>query len=244
MVKLLRTFPMMVLAVVAMVSLTGDAYAQSHPCGDGGLPYEGSWTAPGGGLLEGRISEAWCYSPFYSGVTGNTLNAESWDGATLGTQWKIWGMSIDAAGAVEVARDVDASGFGWIDYLTNYEGGDFWLEGNTSWSDGTDLTGYVSVCNVNARVTVVGNMPVAITSNITIVGIFDICQWCSIEIAANSTRIWRTGDAGSMPTGYPPFLCDADSGELHYSCCLNASVMCSETANEEATWGAIKDMYR
>ena len=153
-------------------------------------------------------------------------------------------MSIDAAGAVEVDRDVDGTGFGWIDYVTNYEGGRFWLEGTTSWSDGTDLEGDVTICNVNARVTVVGNMPVAVTSNITIVGIFYVCEWCSIEIAANSTRLWMTGDAAAMPTGYPPFLCGANSGELHYSCCLTASIMCSVTGTEESTWGAIKERYR
>jgi len=243
-VKLLRMFSVMILAVVTVVSLTGVASAQTHPCGDGALPYEGSWTAPGGGLLEGRISEAWCYSPFSPGQPGNTLNAESWDGAALGTQWKISGMSIDAAGAVEVASDINGAGFGWIDYVTNYEGGRLWLEGNNPWSDGTDLDGDVTVCSVSARVTYVNFAPVAVTSNITIVGIFDVCQWCSIEIAANSTRLWMTGDAAAMPTGYPPFLCGANGGELHYSCCLTASIMCSVTGTEESTWGAIKDMYR
>lgn len=240
--KLLRMFPMMILAIVMTVSLTGAAFAQTHPCEDG-LPFEGSWSTTAGTLLEGRISEAWCYSPFFSGVAGNTLNSESWDGGTLGTQWKIWGMSIDAAGAVETARDVNAAGFGWIDYLTNYEGGRFWLEGGTSWSDGTDLEGDVDLCSITARVTLVAGSPVGVTSNITIVGIFDICQLCSIQIVGNSTQVWKTG-GGVMPAGYPVFLCGADSGELHYSCCLDASVMCEVTGNEESTWGAIKDMYR
>ena len=242
--KLLRTFPVMMLAIVTAVFMTGAAYAQTHPCGEGALPYEGSWTAPGGGLLEGRISEAWCYSPFSPGETGNTLNAESWDNATLGTQWKVWGMSIDAAGGVEVGRDVNAAGFGWIDYNTNYEGGYFWLEGSNPWSDGTDLEGDVTLCNVSARVTVVNWNPVAVASNITVVGIFDICPECSIEIGANSSRLWMTGDAGAMPADYPPFLCGANGGELHYSCCLTATIMCSVTGNEESTWGAIKEMYR
>jgi hypothetical protein len=153
-------------------------------------------------------------------------------------------MSIDASGAVEVARSVNASGFGWIDYVTNYEGGRFWLAGSEPWSDGTDLEGDVTVCSVNARVTLVNFTPVGVTSNITIVGIFDVCEWCSIEIAANSARQWKTGDPSAMPSGYPPFLCDADSGELHYSCCLTASIMCSVTGDEESTWGAIKEMYR
>ena len=39
MVKLLRTFPVMILAIVTAVSLTGAAFAQTHPCGDGALPF-------------------------------------------------------------------------------------------------------------------------------------------------------------------------------------------------------------
>ena len=244
MVKLLRTFPVMILAIVAAVSLTGAAFAQTHPCGDGALPYEGDWSTTGGTLLEGRISEAWCYSPFSSGVEDNTLNAMSWDGAALGTQWHIWGMSIDAAGAVEVGRDINAAGFGWIDYVTNYEGGRFWLEGSNSWSDGTDLEGDVTLCNINARVTLVNFQPVALISNITIVGVFDLCLMCSIEIVANSQRLWMTGDAAGMPADYPDFLCGANGGELHYSCCIDVSIMCSVTGTEESTWGAIKEMYR
>jgi hypothetical protein len=244
MVKLLRMFPVMILAIVTAVTLTGAALAQTHPCGEGALPFEGAWTAPGGGLLEGRISEAWCYSPFSPGQPGNTLNAQSWDGAALGTQWKVWGMSIDATGAAEVDSDINRAGFGWIDYRTNYEGGRFWLVGSGAWSDGTDLEGDVTVCNVNARVTLVNFMPVAVTSNITIVGVFDVCEMCSIEIAANSTRLWMTGDAAAMPANYPPFLCSANGGELHYSCCMNAEIMCSVTGTEESTWGAIKEMHR
>ncbi len=242
--KLLRTIPAVILAIGVVVCPTGSALAQTHPCGEGALPYEGDWSTTDGTILEGRISEAWCNSPYSSGQPGNTLNAESWDGAALGTQWKVWGMSIDAAGAVETGRDVNGSGFGWIDYVTNYEGGRFWLDGNHPWSDGTDLEGDVNLCSVNARVTLVNFEPVGVTSNITITGVFDVCQWCSIQIAANSSRLWMTGDSDPMPTDYPPFLCGAQSGELHYSCCLDVSIMCSVTGTEESTWGAIKEMYR
>jgi hypothetical protein len=243
-VKLLRKFPMMILAIVTTVSLTGAAFAQGHPCGDGALPYEGSWSTSAGTLLEGRISEAWCYSPFFSGVTGNTLNSASWNETTIGTQWTISGMAIDAAGAVEVGRDVNVAGFGWVDYLTYYEGGRFWLEGGTSWSDGTDLEGDVTLCAITARVTLVAGSPVGVTSNITIEGVFDVCQMCSIQIIGNSMQTWKTGDAAAMPASYPPFLCGANSGELHYSCCLTASVLCTTTGTEESTWGAIKEMYK
>ena len=102
-----------------------------------------------------------------------------------------------------------------------------------------------TLCNISMRVTVVAGQPITpATLNITIVGVFDICQECSIEISGGSMRQWMTGDAGAMPSDYPPFLCGANGGELHYSCCLTATIMCSVTGNEESTWGAIKEMYR
>jgi hypothetical protein len=100
------------------------------------------------------------------------------------------------------------------------------------------------MCSVTARVTLVAGNPVGVTSNISITGVFDVCPMCSIHIVANSARLWMTGDAAAMPANYPPFLCGANSGELHYSCCLQASVMCEVTGTEESTWGAIKEMYR
>ena len=41
--------------------------------------------------------------------------------------------------------------------------------------------------------------------------------------------------------GEPP---DTDSGELEYSCCPTATIMCLVTGTDESTWGAIKEMYR
>jgi hypothetical protein len=90
---------------------------------------------------------------------------------------------------------------------------------------------------------VAGN-PVGVTSNWTIIGVFDDCTFCSIQILGNSTQEWKTGDAAAMPANYPPWLCGANSGEFHYSCCLEATVFCEVTANETTTWGAIKEMHR
>jgi len=96
-------------------------------------PKDGVYTTSNGTLLGGRASETWC-SGLGPGRPGNTENAMSWDGTSLGAQWHVWGMAIDASGAVETARHFDVYGNGWIDYTTNYTGGQFWLSGSHLWA--------------------------------------------------------------------------------------------------------------
>ena len=85
--------------------------------------HDGVFSTTTGTMLPGRASEAWCTGT--PGVTGNNENAMSWDGTTLGTQWRAWGMSIDENGAVEIFRNLDSEGSGWIEYRTFYDGGEF-----------------------------------------------------------------------------------------------------------------------
>jgi hypothetical protein len=236
---ILLLFPALLLVSVG----SGRPLAQEHPCGEDGVPYPGEWTTVDDQVDGGRISEAYCNDPFEPGEPGNTLSAMSWDGASLALQWYFWGMSIDAQGAVETGREINEYGFGYIDYVTEYESGSFWMTGSHAWSDGTDLTGSVTGCNVGARVTIAGGVPVGMTSNITVDGVFDQCGGCTIKIIANSQRIWQPGE-GTMPSGYPPFLCGAASGELHDMCCISVQIQCPVVATEPITWGAIKAIYR
>ncbi len=208
-------------------------------------PVPGTYKTLDGSMIGGRASEAFC-SGVGAGVPGDMQNAMSWNGAALGTQWKIWGMTIDAAGAVETSRFLDASGTGWIDYVTNYTGGQFWLSGAHTWGDGLgDFTGTITYYNVGAKVSYVGWTPVGVTSNITINGVFTDCPYCFITYGiANALRIWKTGDAAPMPANYPPFLCGANTGELYDVCCITLNIICDPTAVEPSTWGAIKGFYR
>lgn len=208
-------------------------------------PNDGIYTTSNGTLLGGRASEVWC-SGQGPGRPGNTENAMSWNGTNLGTQWRVWGMTIDASGAFETARHFDAYGNGWIDYVTNYTGGQFWLSGGHLWGDGsTDYTGTITYYNVGARVSYIGWQPVGVTSNMFLTGVFDNCSDCSIEYAiSNALFIWRTGYPNPMPANYPPFLCNATSGELFDVCCAVAKIHCIPVSTESSTWGGIKAMYR
>ena len=195
-------------------------------------------------VAPGRASEAWC-GGVGPGVPGNTENAFSWDGTTLGSQWRAWGMCIDESGASETGRSIDASGNGWIDYETNYLGGEFWLSKDHAWSDGVhDLTGTITYYNVGTRVSYIGGVPVGATSNVFFTGLFDGCPGHILEYAiTNAMLVWRSDSGYPRPDDYPGMLCGANTGELFDVCCVTATIH-QYVAAEESSWGAIKELYR
>lgn len=230
--------------LIAMMLVAPGARAQYGECDcpDGLMPHQQIFSTYTGTLLAGRASEAWCGTPEQPGVPGNQENALSWDGATLGAQWHVWGMTIDEAGAGMVASDIDEYGNGWIDYVTNYDGGQFWLDGDHFGDGSTDFTGNIMYYNVSARVTLVGGVPVGLTSNITFNGLFNECDCCYLEfVIANAMRIWD-GINGPMPPDYPPFICGTN-GELFDACCITASISCY-VSTRETSWGGIKTLHR
>lgn len=232
--KLLNT----IVAAVAIVLVAASAFADCSI-----HPNPGMYSTYAGTVLPGRASEAWCsYPPYEAGFPGNTENAESWNGTALGTQWRVWGMAIDANGAREVARNL-VNGTGWIDYTTNYVGGQFWLWGGHLWGDGVnDMTGTITYYNVSTRISYVSGVMVGATSNVYFTGVFDQCPVCTLEyVITNAMFVWRTGMA-NQPANYPAFLCGATTGEYFDVCCIQASIYCP-VATEETTWGAIKSLY-
>ncbi len=201
-----------------------------------------------GTLIGGRVSEAWCGAggaPLMPGVPGNTENAMSWDGVALGTQWRLWGMQINAAGAIQTGMRVFGP-YTYVDYSTDYDGGQFWLTRAGPWGDGiNDLTGNVTAYHVATTITYYNGSPVGATSNATLTGYFTNCatgQGCVVEWAiANAIKIWDSG-MGTMPANYPAMLCGAAGGELFDACCIQLSIHCAVPI-EPTTWGAIKSMY-
>ncbi|HSG27409.1 MAG TPA: hypothetical protein VLA34_02935 [Candidatus Krumholzibacterium sp.] len=231
------------LILCALLAVATSAIAQPEPCTV--APNPGSYTTVGGGMLPGRASEAFCGVP-YGGQPGNQQNAASWDGATLGGQWKVYGMTIDAAGAVELVNTVNpVTGNGMIVYQTAYDGGTFWLSGTHTWGDSVnDMTGAVNDYQVTATVSVVAGLVTSIASNVYFTGVFDDCPDCYFEfVIANALRVWA-GEAGSLPADYPAFYCaEATAGEAFDICCIDLSIDC-KVGNRESSWGAIKQLHR
>ncbi len=205
---------------------------------------DGLFTYADGSLMTGRASEGWCGGN--PGQPGNMENAYSWDGAALGTEWHIWGMAVDAAGAQLLYSTVDASGNGLAAYGTNYDGGQVWLSKDGAWGDGTvDLVGTVNYCRVDIQVTYSNFVPVQANSNIMITGSIDECEnGCVIEyIVTNAALVWHPSWGTVMPADYPGFLCGALTGELFDVCCPRMSISCA-IPNEIYSWGSMKTLYR
>lgn len=232
----------MMFIVAGLVLLATTVAAQN--CDPNTPPFPGNYTTNDFTILPGRSSEAWC-DPLQQngGVPGNTQNAMSWDGTMLGSQWHFWGMEINGDGAIMTHYGLDANGTGFIDYTTNYTGGQFWLWGGHSWSDGTDLTGMVNYLNVGAKVTFFQGAVTGIVSNILISGTFDSCENCVLQYAiSNAIRVWDpTG--GSMPPLYPAWACGT-TGELFDLCCILAHIDCEYIGTEESSWGDIKQLHK
>ena len=231
--KLVKALFMSLLAILVAVPALADCSVHPNP---------GIYTTTDGSILPGRVSEAWCTlaSP---GVPGNTENAESWDGTTLGAQWRVWGQAIDQYGAQMTGSSIDAYGNGWVDYVTNYVGGQFWLSKNHTWGDGVnDLTGTLTYFNVSARVSLIGGQIVGATSNVFLPGYFDNCPLCTLQyVITNAMLAWMPG-WGAAPANYPAYLCGATMGEYFDVCCIRASIYCP-VGTEATTWGAIKSLY-
>ena len=221
-----------VMALVMLIAATGWANCLIHP--KAGVYQTYDYT-----LLPGRVSEAWC-TPGYQqpGVPGNTENAMSW-GPPLGAQWHVWGQAIDAAGPQISKQYWSSPGNGWIEYITNYVGGQAWLSRFHTWGDGVhDLTATLTYYNVTARVTYIGGNVVSVTSNVLFRGIFDDCPDCTLEyVIANASEVW-----GVDPSEYPPLLCGATAGEFFDACCIRCVIYCP-IGTEDSTWGAIKALF-
>lgn len=240
---------MRMLLLAAGMMLLASAVSAQCGCPEDAIPYQRIWSTYDLSLLPGRVSEAWCGDPLMPGVPGNTEYAMSWDDAVLGSQWEAWGMQIDDAGASEVGSEIDEFGTGWIDYVTNYDGGRFWLSGAHFGPPGSvDFTGAITYFNVSTRVSLLNGNVVGSTSNVTFNGWLDTCSCCFIEFAiANVMRVWIEGE-GAPPAPYPPFICSEDktpgtTGELFDACCIMLSISCPNSA-DNSSWGAIKELYR
>jgi len=213
-----------------------------------GAPASGtyySWDMPLGSFDTGRFSESWIPS---SGQIGNTVNAMSWDGTTLGGEWVVSCPAI-ASEPTLIADTRDTNGDGDMIYFTIYGGGSFWLSMNGPWGDGSqDYTGWLNTFNVTSTHQYIGWARQGVRSNITMSGQFDGFDNC-MEYVINNAAFTGETSILPMPPGYPPFInsgCNTgpttggwgDAVQIE----LNISGSCTIPV-EDSTWGALKALY-
>ncbi len=204
-------------------------------------------------MLTGRFSESWMPT---EGAVNNAIHAESWDGATLGSQWRVWCPAIVSAPVL--ISDTRVAGTGDAVYRTIYGGGRFWLSSSGPWSADNlaDFTGDVTYfVVVSTHQFLMGNLN-GIRSNITLIGIFDQLypSWNQSCMDYSIDNGSVTGYAPSVkPADYPGFInylnCPAEAGDGNLSgawgSVTNLTLVitgCSVPA-QPSTWGAVKLRY-
>lgn len=169
-----------------------------------GAPTDGVYTSAdiGGLMLNGRFSEAFVGGG--PGQLGNTIHAQSFDGATLGTQWDLGCVSIESAPTI-TGDTRDANGTGFVTYVTDYDDGTFSLDASGPWGDGSeDYTGAVFTFQNTSTHQYFENNLIGVVSNVIVYGIFDGYADCMEFVLSNSATIGSFPDA--LPAGFPAFM--------------------------------------
>jgi hypothetical protein len=178
------------------------------------------------------------------------MNIQSWDGTTLGTQWKISCQAQQYA-AVMIYNDLDDTGFGEVHYHSTYSGGSIWLGSGCPWyppgSEETALTNfYVSVTSI---LEYVGGYRTGRRDVIKIGAEYGYNPYILMTFELSNVVHGVSGEWMSLPAGYPRFLngdCTqndetpglwGDSAEITVETCFDVPV-------ESTTWGQIKALYR
>lgn len=217
-----------------------------------GPPLNGDYNSTdiGGPLYVGRYTEGW--DPTGGALSaGTTLNAESWNGSALGTQWRYW-CSTESGPAVLLVNTVNPStGNGNRTYMKNFDGGYIWLSGTGPWANGDpDYFGVIDNYTEFETITYTNWVPIAAVTNVQAIAYFnDYPQLCMSFYIGNGTRVATTALGQTIPVNYPGLLdpdCDAtrvDGAAWDFTAVTLSIVDCAAVGTKEATWGAIKQLY-
>jgi len=200
----------------------------------------------GGLMLEGRYSESWIAGNAFA--AGNTMNEESWDGATLGTQWRFSCASVVSVQLI--GNTVNAAGDGSKFWKVTYTGGVLWLDGAGPWGGGapdymaTVDTWTAIVTEQYAAFVLVGSIR-NVGVEATFVGYGPMC------LSIHSKNTEKIGEAGSggVAADYPSFLdilCTSVAGAGEWGVVNQMSFLvdgCQTVPVQETSWGQLKQLY-
>jgi hypothetical protein len=159
-----------------------------------GPPLVGNYdsTDLGGLVYVGRYTEGWDVG--YGALTsGTTLNAASWDGSALATQWHYW-CSTEASDASLLINNVNASGNGNRTYMKTFVGGNIWLCGTGPWANGdADYPGVIDSYAEFETITYSNWEPIAAVTNVQAIAHFDNYPYqCMTFYIGNGSRVATT----------------------------------------------------
>jgi len=215
-----------------------------------GSPLSGAYqsTDLGGPVYVGRYSEGWTTGGG-AALAGTTLNAESWDGMTLASQWKYW-CSTELSNAMLLVNTVNASGNGNRTYMKTFVGGYIWLSGSGPWANGDpDYPGTIVDYKEFETITYQNWVPIAAVTNVQALAKFDAYQSsCMTFYIGNGTRISTTDLGQPAPANYPGFLDPSCNPTYTLGACwdftsVTLTITDCSVGTESTTWGGIKSLY-
>jgi len=215
------------------------------------VPVPGVYTSTdlGGQLLTGRAS-TW-RSGINSGLP-HVLHSQSWNGATLGTQWEI---GCPTENVNFIVQDNRVAGVGTIVYTSTFNGGTFtFFAGAWPWGSGTGTLGVTTLITTVQYVLIAGNStPVAAVVNGNTSGMF--AGGCNLTfVIANGTGVGETTSLNPLivkPADYPSFLdgtCGPAAANQQFGSWGNVititmQIDCPVPSRPES-WGGIKNRYQ
>ena len=216
-----------------------------------GPPVDGIYetTDIGGTIATGRYTESW--APGGGALMpGTVLNAQSWDGMSLGTEWG-YSCGIIETAPVVLTDFVNANGTGNRTYMKTFVGGTIWLSGSGPWAGGDafysgPILNYVEFETIQY----VNHVQVHAVTNVQATAYFEgYPETCVAFSVANGVEVGSTALGDPMPVNYPDFLDTACNGGGTEGAWWNMMTMslyidgCA-VSNDDMSWGQVKSMYR
>ena len=200
----------------------------------------------GGSVLMGRGSQSWVGPANGGNGNGDVFNSQSWNGATLGTQWHFeCGLSTTNQTVVDNRNGV---GTGTVVFTTNFSGGTFWLSKNGPWGDGiNDRPCVLNATTNTVTVQYVTFIPVSARGDVNTSGYF-LGSNCVLTFQIANTVGKGDTDGGPFPAGYPALL-DAGCGATRVNGSwgdikdITLRIDCVVPA-VTTTWSGVKSLYR
>jgi hypothetical protein len=241
---------LVILTMLAALLAVGASVVQAQP------PVSGTYKTQLGDFLEGRSSTAWPSAANARLTPGNTLHGQSFNGASLGTEWELCGMMIVN---VQLIADLVFGGNGQRIYLVTYGGGTVTLDGSGPWGGGDPVyNGIVDSYNETRTIQWANDMVVGANSNHNVSAhILGYTSGCVAWGIGNGALIGDTDPASDPiiydPTGkpvdYPAYIdaaCVATApagGRWGTFTDLTLTVQGCAVPVEEKTWGGVKKLY-
>lgn len=229
--------------VVAATLVGGTALA--------GPPADGVYksTDLGGSIFDGHYTEGYLAANG-APLAGTVLNSESWDGTTLGTQWRYWCGETQTDGQV-IQNTVDANGNGSKTFMKTFVGGFIWLSGTGPWANGdADYPGVIDTYVEIETVLYQNFVRQSAVTNVNAVAHFDAYPNACLTFAIGNGAEVGSTDFGMMkPAEFPDALdntCTAGAANASWWNFFSITLTVSgcSTPAQESTWGGLKSLYR